>query len=101
MSAVAEASCKQAPGQFVPVINLGRCEGKGECVSICPEQVFELRRIDPTDFGRLGALQKIKLRIHGMKVAYSPNAQACLACAQCITACPEEAITLARSHHPS
>jgi 4Fe-4S ferredoxin len=44
----------------------------------------------------LGPLQKLKLRVHGMKVAYTPNADACRACGLCVTACPERAITLAR-----
>ena len=38
--------CKQAAGAFHPVINLKRCEGKGDCLAVCPENVFEIRRID-------------------------------------------------------
>jgi NAD-dependent dihydropyrimidine dehydrogenase PreA subunit len=63
---------------------------------VCPENVFEIRRIDTADYQRLGSLQKLKLRVHGMKVAYTPNADACRACGLCVTACPERAITLAR-----
>jgi 4Fe-4S ferredoxin len=38
----------------------------------------------------------LKLRVHGMKMAYTPNADACRSCGLCVAACPEHAITLAR-----
>jgi NAD-dependent dihydropyrimidine dehydrogenase PreA subunit len=95
------ATCKQAPGDFAPVVAFGRCEGKGDCVRVCPEDVFELRRIDAADYGRLDILARFKLRVHGMRVAYTPNATACLACGLCVAACPEKAISLARIHPSS
>ncbi|TKC88285.1 4Fe-4S dicluster domain-containing protein [Trinickia terrae] len=90
------SACKQDAGVFAPQVKLTRCEGKGDCVAVCPEHVFEVRRIDAADYEPLGPLQKFKLRVHGMKVAYTPNAEACKACGLCVTACPEHAITLAR-----
>ncbi|MBP0596662.1 4Fe-4S dicluster domain-containing protein [Herbaspirillum sp. LeCh32-8] len=91
------ANCKQPPGIIVPVVNLKRCEGKADCVPVCPEKVFEVRRIDDADFAELGWLNRFKLRVHGMQVAYTPNADACRACGLCVAACPEHAITLRRS----
>ena len=81
---------------FAPIVDLKRCEGKADCVQVCPEAVFQVRRIDDADYRGLGALHKFKLRVHGMKVAYTPNAEACRACGLCVSACPEHAITLSR-----
>jgi 4Fe-4S ferredoxin len=88
--------CKQAPGIIFPVIDLNRCEGKGDCERVCPENVFDVRRIEEEDYRRLGLLQRFKLRIHGLNVAYTPNVDACRSCGLCVTACPEHAITLAK-----
>jgi 4Fe-4S ferredoxin len=81
---------------IAPVVNFNRCEGKADCAVVCPESVFDIRRIDTADYQRLAPLSRFKLRVHGMKVAYTPNADACRACGLCVSACPERAITLAR-----
>jgi 4Fe-4S ferredoxin len=91
------AECKQAPGIFAPQVDLGRCEGKADCVRVCPEDVFEVRRIAEPDYQSLSLLHKFKVRVHGMQVAYVPNVDACRACGLCVGACPESAITLRRA----
>jgi 4Fe-4S ferredoxin len=53
MSSTSITSCKQEPGVVMPVVNLARCEGKGDCVRVCPEDVFQIRRIDDADYARL------------------------------------------------
>jgi ferredoxin len=88
--------CKQKPGMVVPVVSLKHCEGKGACVTVCPENVFRVQRIEQDDYRDLNAFHKLKLRVHGMQVAYTPNAEACRSCGLCVTACPEQAITLER-----
>jgi 4Fe-4S ferredoxin len=89
-------ACKQEPGVVFPVVDLKACEGKGDCERVCPESVFEVRRIGDEDYRLLSVLHRFKLRVHGLKVAYTPNADACMSCGLCVTACPEHAITLAR-----
>ena len=89
--------CKQPAGAIVPAVDLRRCEGKADCVAVCPENVLALPRIDAADYRGLGALHRFKLRVHGMQVAYTPNAEACRSCGLCVTACPERAIKLTRA----
>jgi 4Fe-4S ferredoxin len=86
--------CRAEPASYVPVVDHGRCEGKHDCVDVCPYGVFEVRRIDDADFAALSFVGKMKSRAHGRKTAYTPGAAACQACGLCVVSCPEEAITL-------
>jgi NAD-dependent dihydropyrimidine dehydrogenase PreA subunit len=90
------AECRAEPGQFAPVVDRSKCEGKSDCVEVCPYDVFEVRRIDDADFARLGVVAKLKSLAHGRKTAYTPGAAACQACGKCVASCPEKAIKLAR-----
>jgi NAD-dependent dihydropyrimidine dehydrogenase PreA subunit len=84
-----------SPGEpVVPVVDRSKCEGKTDCVGVCPEDVFEVRTMDEADFARLSFFGKLKSRAHGRQTAYTPNADACQACGLCVTACPERAIRL-------
>jgi 4Fe-4S ferredoxin len=96
MSKAVKTVCKEESGVIVPLVDLKRCEGKADCVRVCPESVFEIRRIETPDYRALNVLHRFKLRVHGMKVAYTPNADACKSCGLCVSACPEHAITLSR-----
>ena len=87
-------SCKQDPGVFGPVVDRSACEGKRACVDACPYDVFEVGRISAADFAALGVFAKMKSVAHGRKTAYAVRAEACLACGQCVKACPEKAIRL-------
>lgn len=90
-------ACKQEPGEFVPVIDRNRCEGKADCVTICPTNVFVIGVLPRSDRGALSMLGKLKGFAHRWKQAFTPNAGACEACGLCVQACPEKAITLRRS----
>jgi NAD-dependent dihydropyrimidine dehydrogenase PreA subunit len=90
------AECKAEAGSFVPVVDHAKCEGKGDCVEVCPYDVFDVMRINDTDFQQLAVLSKLKVAIHGMKTAYTSRADQCLACGLCVVACPERAIRLER-----
>jgi NAD-dependent dihydropyrimidine dehydrogenase PreA subunit len=78
------------------VVDHRKCEGKHDCVDVCPYDVFEVRTIDDADWKAIGPLAKVKVWAHGMKTAYTPNAEACKACGLCAVSCPEKAITLER-----
>lgn len=97
MAAPSTTECRAQPGEFAPVVDRAKCEGKAECVEVCPVHAFEVRRIEDTDFARLGMLAKLKSIAHGRKTAYTPNASACESCGKCVEACPEKAIKLARA----
>ena len=88
------AECKAEPGVFRPEVDARRCEGKGDCVAVCPYDVFEVVRMDDATFGAMPFFLKLKLRAHGRKTAALPHADACRACGLCVVACPEDAIRL-------
>jgi NAD-dependent dihydropyrimidine dehydrogenase PreA subunit len=90
-------NCRAEPGQYRPRVDRRRCEGKSDCVAVCPHGVFEVRKIDEHDYQALPALARLKLRVHGKKTAYAPRADACRACGLCVVACPEQAIALVRA----
>jgi NAD-dependent dihydropyrimidine dehydrogenase PreA subunit len=83
-----------------PVVDHGRCEGKQACVAVCPEDVFEVRRIDDADFARLPLLGRLRSVMHDRMTSYPVAADRCNACGRCVDACPEKAITLA-AHEPA
>ena len=86
--------CRSEPGAWRPVVDRTKCEGKRDCVDVCPYDVFEVRRIDDADYAALGFFSRLKVRAHRMQSAYTPNAAACRACGLCVVACPEHAIRL-------
>jgi NAD-dependent dihydropyrimidine dehydrogenase PreA subunit len=86
--------CRAEPARYTIVVDRGRCEGKQDCVDVCPYNVFEVRRIDDADFAALGWLGKLKSVAHGRKSAYTPRIDACQACGLCVVACPEHALSL-------
>lgn len=88
--------CAAPAGRWAPVVDRARCEGKRDCVVVCPNDVFEVRRIDDADYKALGRLARFKVRAHGRQTAYTPNAGDCRACGLCVVACPENAIQLTR-----
>src|SRR5690242_8284535 len=89
--------CKAEPRSWRPVVDHARCEGKRDCVEVCPYDVFEVRRIDGADYRALSWLARIRVAVHRMQTAYTPREDACRACGLCVVACPERAITLVRS----
>ncbi|MCP5165053.1 MAG: ferredoxin family protein [Pseudomonadales bacterium] len=92
-----DANCKHQPGQFVPVVNRNRCEGKSPCVDACPYDVFVIATLPQDKRKELSLIGKIKGFRHQWQQAFAVNSDSCHGCGSCVTACPEKAITLSRS----
>jgi NAD-dependent dihydropyrimidine dehydrogenase PreA subunit len=92
----ASPDCKD-PGRLVPVIDANRCEGKEDCVEVCPYDVFTVRKLSDTERGALGLRTRFKVLVHGGKQAFVERPADCHACGLCVTACPEKAIQLRKA----
>jgi 4Fe-4S ferredoxin len=88
--------CKQDAGVFAPVINRNRCEGKEDCVQVCPYDVFEMRKLSAEDKNALPFFSRVKALLHRNWQSFAVRADQCHACGLCVAACPEHAITLQR-----
>jgi NAD-dependent dihydropyrimidine dehydrogenase PreA subunit len=89
-------TCRAAPGSWAPRVDRNKCEGKRDCVDVCPCDVFEVRRIDDADFERLSFLGRLKSRAHKRMTVYTPGLDRCQACGLCVVACPEDALELVK-----
>ena len=87
--------CQGEPGKVAPVVDRNRCEAKGDCVRVCPYDVFEIRPLSKAERATLSVLGKLKAWAHGNKQAFVVRPEACHACQLCIEACPENALQLA------
>ena len=87
-------SCKEESGRLRPIIDTRRCEAKGDCLEVCPYDVFEIRKLTAEEKGRLGLLTRLKVFAHGNKQAFVVKPESCHACGLCVRACPEKAIKL-------
>jgi NAD-dependent dihydropyrimidine dehydrogenase PreA subunit len=88
--------CRQPPGVVAPVIDRARCEGKADCVRVCPYDVFEVRVLARPERAGLPFMAKLKAMAHGNRQAFAVRADQCHGCGLCVAACPEHAIRLAR-----
>jgi 4Fe-4S ferredoxin len=89
----AGAQCKE-PAVVAPVIDRNRCEGKEDCVRVCPYGVFEMVKLDEEQRRELAGFGRLRAFFHGYRQALVARADQCHACGQCVTACPEKAIKL-------
>ncbi|ESQ76177.1 ferredoxin family protein [Asticcacaulis sp. AC402] len=90
------SNCLQTPGVVKPVIDRDRCDGKADCVDVCPYNVFELGIMPPEQRTGLGFMTHVRGALNGWKQSFAVRAEACRACGLCVSACPEKAIRLQR-----
>ncbi len=88
--------CKEQ-GLLAPVVDRNRCEGKEDCVRVCPYDVFELGTLSAEQRAGLSFKGRVKAWAHGGKQAFAVRAAECHGCGLCVEACPEQAIRLARA----
>ena len=86
--------CGDIAGRVAPVVDRNRCEGKADCLRVCPYQVFEIGELSKADRADLSILGRLKAWAHGGSQAFVVRPEACHACKECLTACPEKALTL-------
>jgi 4Fe-4S ferredoxin len=92
--AMVQTTCKET-GLVVPVIDRNRCEGKEDCVRVCPYGVFAVGKLEPQERAGMSKLARVRSFFHGYRQASVVQPEACHACGLCVTACPERAIKLA------
>jgi len=88
-------SCNDIAGRVAPVVDRNRCEGKADCVRVCPFDVFEIGTLTREQRGELSIVGRLKAWAHGGKQAFIVNPLDCHACQLCVKACPEHALHLA------
>lgn len=88
--------CQEDAGRWSVLIDRNRCEGKEDCVRVCPEAVFQVRKLTDEEFDRevTGWLARLKVRAHKKRQAFAVNEDACRHCRRCEEACPEKAIAV-------
>jgi NAD-dependent dihydropyrimidine dehydrogenase PreA subunit len=86
--------CKFDAGFMMPVVDPGRCEAKGPCVTSCPYDVLAIRVVPDEIKAGMSLLGRVKLFVHGGKQAFAIDVDACHGCGLCVEVCPEDAIKL-------
>ena len=86
--------CPGQPGRVAPIVDRNRCEGKEDCVRVCPYDVFEMGTLSADDKASLSWMGRLKAWAHGNRQAFVVFGDACHACQLCVGACPENAIQL-------
>jgi NAD-dependent dihydropyrimidine dehydrogenase PreA subunit len=95
-----ETECREA-GVLVPLIDRNRCEAKGDCLRVCPYNVFEIAALSGEQRATLSFVGRMKAFVHGNQQAFAVRAADCHACGLCVKACPEKAIKLGRPAEPA
>ena len=84
-----------APGAWEVLVNNRACENKQTCIDVCPTDVFDML---PATVRH--PLFWLKIKAHGGQQAVPVREESCIGCMECVTACPELAITVTRRAAP-
>jgi NAD-dependent dihydropyrimidine dehydrogenase PreA subunit len=87
--------CNDSSGRVAPVVDRDRCEGKADCVRVCPFNVFEIGMLSNAQRKELSLFGRLKAWAHEGKQAFIVRPLDCRACQLCVDACPEHALHLA------
>ena len=68
--------CKPGIGQFMPLLDRNRCEGKAACVAVCPVDVFAVQTLSPTQ--RAEMTLKGRLKGYFLKWQQATTARPCM-----------------------
>ena len=78
----------------IPIVNIHKCDGDGQCVTVCPDNVFELYTLTNSITKGFPMLSRLKIKFKGARKSRAVHSLACSACGLCVTACHEKAIEL-------
>jgi 4Fe-4S ferredoxin len=90
------SQCEPEEGRLIPIIDRNRCDGKQDCVAVCPFDVFAMQRLTALDLAMFSVPPRKAHKLVGKWQAFTVRAEACHACNLCVVACPENAIRLVR-----
>ena len=90
------SQCQPEASMLIPIIDRNRCDGKQDCVAVCPFDVFAMQRLTALDLAMFSVPPRKAHKLVGKWQAFTVRAEACHACNLCVVACPENAIRLVR-----
>jgi NAD-dependent dihydropyrimidine dehydrogenase PreA subunit len=84
----------------IPKIDYGKCKGRGVCVEVCPEDIFEIRNLEEImfceEYKAAGICPEPRFSVKD-KRSFPVNVNNCTACGLCVEECPEKAVTLVKN----
>jgi ferredoxin len=77
----------------IAVVDRSRCVSRGPCAATCPSDAIRIRPLTPEERAELTWTTRLKLSLGGSEQAVV-DPEACVGCAACVMACPENALSM-------